>query len=503
MSEKTRVIKNTLFLFFRMFILLFVGLYTSRLVLAQLGVVDYGVYSLVAGIVVFFTLISNSITTAVQRFLNINIQNQKLLAIYYFSARKIFLLIGFVVFVVGWILFYYFSGALNVPEHRQDILSSIITLSLLSLFFQIIRIPNNALIVANERMKFVAYISIIESLLKLIAVYFLLILSGDYLLIYSVLMVIVVFVINVIYEIFVRRLNDNLFNLKNTNNKAIKEMLGFSGWSFLGSSGVVISQQSIALFINKYFSITLNTSNSLANQVYTVINGFVGSFQMAYTPLLMRTYINRDFENCKGYIFDFSRYSLYLTMIVVVPIYIYLPELLELWLVKVPQYTAELSRIYLLILMIDIVSAPLWIIANAHGDMVKYQTIIFILTILNIPLTFFLLESHPAVELILYVKFFISLTVLVFRVFYVKILLNMSFMKYMYHCFIIPIIIFFILIYTCSAFVGYEIFLNKLLNMLVLMALISFITLAIILIFGLNIKERIFFFRKIMAILKV
>lgn len=503
MSEKVIVIKNTLFLFFRMFILLFIGLYTSRLVLEQLGVIDYGIYSLVAGIVVFFTIISNSITTAVQRFLNVNIQNSKLLAIYYFSARKIFFIIGCLVFLVGWILFFLFSYKLNIPEYRQDILSFVVFLSLLSLFFQIIRIPNSALIVANEKMKFIAYISIIEAFLKLIAVYFLFILKGDFLIIYSVLMVVVVIIINIIYEFFVRKSNNNLFKIRNTNNKVIKEMLNFSGWSFLGSSGVVISQQSIALFVNKYFSITLNTSNSLATQVYTVINGFISSFQMAYTPLLMRTYNNKDFEDCENYIIDFSRYSLYLTMIVIVPIYVYLPELLQLWLVKVPQYTLEFSRIYLLILMVETVSAPLWIIANAHGDMAKYQTIIFVLTILNIPLTFLLLESHPAVELILYVKLFISLAVLVFRVFYIKKLINMSFMKYMFNCIIIPAFILFILFVVFGILINYAVFLDSLFNMIFWMVVIFLITLLVIIIFCLNVEEKRFLFKKIRAVLKV
>lgn len=491
MSEKKEVLRNTIFLFSRMFLLLFLGLYTSRLVLSKLGVVDYGIYSLVAGMVVFFTIISNSITVAVQRFLNININNEKVLALYYFSAKKLFFLIGFFVFLLGEYIFYAFSDILNIPDDRKNILPFVIHLSLLCLFFQILRIPNNALILAHEKMSFIAYSSILEAFLKLIAIYILILIDGDHLIVYSILMAVIVFLMNIIYSIFVKKNYKRVFLFKNSSKKAVVEMLKFSGFSFLGSSGVVISQQGVALIINKYFTIILNTSNSLANQVYTVINGFVGSFQMAYTPLLMRTYHASQIEKCKEYTIDFSRYSLYLSMVVIIPIYVFLPDLLNLWLVEVPELTADFARIYLLILLIDVVSAPLWIIANAHGDMAKYQTKILFLTISNIPLTIILLSFHHNVVIIFYIKLFVSIITLLYRVSYVKKLLNIKIYNYFYNCFFIPVIIF-----SISIFVGFYsfynniIFENSIFNLLLTMMLISIITLMLIFILGLNSKER-------------
>ena len=66
-----RIAKNTMMLYVRMFVLMLVGLYTSRVVLNALGETDYGIYSVVGGVVAMFTMISGALIPDVHQSLYI------------------------------------------------------------------------------------------------------------------------------------------------------------------------------------------------------------------------------------------------------------------------------------------------------------------------------------------------------------------------------------------------------------------------------------------------
>ena len=68
-SNNKRIAKNTLALYFRTFFSLLVSLYTSRIILNELGVTDYGIYNVVGGFVGMFVILSSSLSGAISRFL--------------------------------------------------------------------------------------------------------------------------------------------------------------------------------------------------------------------------------------------------------------------------------------------------------------------------------------------------------------------------------------------------------------------------------------------------
>ena len=72
-ENSRRLARNTLMLYFRMFMLLLIGLFTSRVVLRTLGVEDYGVYNVVGGVVTVFTFLTNSISSAISRYLAVGL----------------------------------------------------------------------------------------------------------------------------------------------------------------------------------------------------------------------------------------------------------------------------------------------------------------------------------------------------------------------------------------------------------------------------------------------
>ena len=68
-QKSKRIARNTLMLYVRMFFLMLVGLYTSRVVLGALGENDYGIYNVVGGVVAMFAVISGALNSAVSRFI--------------------------------------------------------------------------------------------------------------------------------------------------------------------------------------------------------------------------------------------------------------------------------------------------------------------------------------------------------------------------------------------------------------------------------------------------
>lgn len=67
--NKNRIVKNSILLYLRMLFTMWLNLYTTRLVLNNLGIEDMGVYGVVGSIVSMFTIFTSGITSAVQRFL--------------------------------------------------------------------------------------------------------------------------------------------------------------------------------------------------------------------------------------------------------------------------------------------------------------------------------------------------------------------------------------------------------------------------------------------------
>ena len=204
-SNSKRIAKNTLLLYFRMILIMVVSLYTSRIILNELGVEDFGIYNLVAGVVILFSFLSNAMITATQRYLSIAIgkKDEKYIqAVFSTSLLSHFFLIFFIFLAAETIGLWLINAKLEIPADRMSATNFVYQLAILTTCVNIIRIPYNASIIANERMSFFAYVSIVETFLKLAVVWALAITPGDKLVIYSFLLLLVAIVIDIIVSGF-------------------------------------------------------------------------------------------------------------------------------------------------------------------------------------------------------------------------------------------------------------------------------------------------------------
>lgn len=369
-----------------------VSLYTSRVILQALGEVDFGIYNVVGGVIVLFTFINGAMTTATQRYLISTLgegDDQKLTHVFS-QAVLAHILISIIVVLLGetiglWIV----ENKLNIPDGHETTAFWVYQLSIFTAVLSIIRCPYNASIIAYEKMSFYAWLSIIESILKLIVSFIILIDISDRLILYAILLASVSFIITLLYYFYcLKKFPVIRFKYRN-DNKLLKEISLFSIWSLLGNASTVAVNQGAAVILNIFFGVVANAALGIANQINAVAGSFVSNFQTAFMPQITKSYVNNDYGYLRSLILRSSRYSFLLLFIVSFPIYYNCEYILGLWLESVPSFTAGLVRVIILCSIFDALSGPLWMSALARGGIRNYQIFISIISLLNIFLLYF------------------------------------------------------------------------------------------------------------------
>ena len=357
-----RIAKNTILLYVRMILLMAVTLYTSRVVLAELGVDDYGIYCLIGGIISLFSFISNSLINAMQRFFNVALgkKDEALFQRIYIMSINIFVIFSAILFLVGETVGLWFvANKLNIPEGREVATMWVYQLSLVTLVVHLLRTPDNAAIIAYERMGFYAYLSIGEAVLKLAIVFLLQLFVCDKLILYVWLYLAATLVVNIAYKLYCYKQFPVCRYHFLWDKKLSSELVSFAGWSLLSNGTRTITMQGENIFLNQYHSVAVNSARGIASQVYNAVNTFLANFQTAFRPQLTQTYAAGEKEQHFNLLFRSSRFSFYLLLVLIIPISFNLDIILDTWLVEVPQYTKEFCVFVLLAYLADALATPL------------------------------------------------------------------------------------------------------------------------------------------------
>ena len=432
-ANNKRIAKNTLLLYIRMFLMMGITLYTSRVVLQMLGVDDFGIYNVVGGIVVLFSFINNAMVASTQRFLNFELGRGNVE-----EAQKVFaasLSIYLVIVVVFMLLaetvgLWFLNRYINIPQERTIAANWVYQASLVATALNFIRMPYNAAIIAYERMSFYAYTSIIEAVLKL-AIVFLLYSFVDKLIAYAWLISVVALLILLMYVFFCRRAfvicRHHTFAY---DKRRYTALVSFSGWSLLGSVANMGASQGVNILLNIFFGVFVNAAMGIANQVSSAINLFVGNFQTAFNPQIIKSYASGEKERFINLILNTSKYSYYLLFLIALPCFICCNEILQLWLGEVPPHTISFCRLLIIFSLIDAIQGPLWASAQANGEIRNYQLLMSSLILLNLPVTYVILKIIPIAELALVVRVAINVITALVRVSYLNRLFSFPVTRY-------------------------------------------------------------------------
>lgn len=416
-----------------MFITMGVSLFTSRVVLNTLGVEDFGIYNVVGGMVMMFSTVNTSMATAVQRFMNFEMGKKKPLKLNNIFNTSVLIHSGIaiVLFVlIELIGVWYLNNYMSIPNDRLDVANFVLQFSIITLMVNVISVPYNAVIIANERMSAFAVISIIEVSLQLIIVYLLLIFNADKLKVYSVLMFIVAVVIRVIYGTYAKR-NFKECTFKWYWDKSLfKEMSSFAGWNLIGVSSTMLRTQGINLLLNFFFGVIINAATGIAFRVKSAIDSFAGSFMTAISPQITKSYAAKDYNYLMQLIFKGSKLSYYLLLFIFVPIFIETETILKLWLKIVPDYSVIFVRLLLIVSLIEVLSKTLIQAMFATGDIKKYQLVVGSVTLLNLPISLLFLYLNFTPEIVFIVAISIAFITLFVRLFMLKKMINILIKKF-------------------------------------------------------------------------
>ncbi|MCK4983262.1 MAG: hypothetical protein KAS17_10080 [Victivallaceae bacterium] len=424
-SEKNnkRIMKNTILLYFRTFLTMGVTLYTSRVILRVLGIENFGIYNIVGSVVVLFSFLNTAMSSATQRFLNfaLGVGDMTEVKRVFSMSMTVHISIALLVIVLAETIGLWFVNTqLNIPAERMIVVNWVYQFSILTFCTQIIRVPYNASIIAYEKMSFYAYISIAEVVLKLLIVFLLLYFGEDKLKLYAILTCVVTLVILIFYKLYCnivfKTCRYNFF----WNASLYKRLLCFSGWSLFGTVAHMGAQQGLNILLNIFYGITINAAMGIATQVSSAVYRFVSNFQTAFHPQIVKLYASNDRKNFMNLIFQSSKFSYYLLLILALPVLINIDYILEIWLCNVPAHTVSFCRLIILYLLIDVISAPLWISVQATGEIRNYQIMMGILIILNLPLAYIFLKLGFLPESVLLARIIIDLLSLLARILYTR-----------------------------------------------------------------------------------
>ncbi|HAX8472696.1 TPA: lipopolysaccharide biosynthesis protein, partial [Escherichia coli] len=409
--SNNKVMRNAGMLYVRMLVMLFVSLYTSRVVLNTLGVSDFGIYNVVGGIVLMFAFISNTMAGASQRFFSYEIGRNNsdrlkqlfsvTLTIYVFFC----ILISVLAETVG---LWFIRNKMNIPVERIDAALFVYHASIISFIFTIIRIPYNSLIIAHEKMSFFATTSIIEAFLKLGGVFLLSFLEWDKLKLYSVIMLLVVFIITIVYYLYCRRnFNESKFIIVK-DKKIYTELSSYAGWNSFTTLANIGLDQGINILLNIFFGPVVNAARGIAFQIKTQVTAFVGNIQMASAPQIIKYHAANKKSELEKLVFLSSRITYYFMFFIALPVLLQTETLLKLWLIKVPPHAVVFTQLVIINILIETISGTVTSAIQATGRIKAYQISVGVVLLLAVPISFVLLKLGLSPEITVVVTSFLS-----------------------------------------------------------------------------------------------
>lgn len=385
-ANSRRIAKNTMFMYIRMLVSMAVSLFTARITINALGFDNYGIYNIVGSIIVFFTFLNQGLTTATRRYVTAELANGT-----HDSQQNVFNLaiwshvgIAGVIFIIAETVgLYVVNFVLNIPAERMFAANVAYQLSVLAALVAVMQVPFTVAITANERMNIYAYISLLSVFCKLGVAYGLLIIPGDKLIVYSILLFFVGLLEVIIYRVYCYRSFPMCKYKRPHGRNLLKEMFGYMGWNLLGQMVVVLTSQGVSVLVNIFFSVVANAAMGISNQITNIVQNFVANFQIAFNPQITKLYVTNEHEAMNNLAIRSARMSTYLVLVFLIPICFQIRNFLTVWLGDYPQYAIEFCILTLLAIFIDSTSAPLWMILSSDKDVKKYQITISSINLFN------------------------------------------------------------------------------------------------------------------------
>lgn len=423
MSDTTRIAKNSIYLYARMLLMTGISLYTSRVILANLGVEDFGIFGAVGGIAIIFSFFNNALISSTQRFITVSIgkdtleDSQKVFSM----SMKCHLIVAVVILLLSETVgLWFLNHKMNIPLVRMNEANWVFQFALFSCLIGVLTVPFTGCIVAYEKMSFFAAVSIVQAILKLCIAWILAFYAGDRLVLYSFLLL-CVSVITASINFSYCKLNFHICRFVVSRSKVLfRSMMSFTGWNLFKMGAVMGVAQGNNIIVNIFGGPVASAAMSIANQVNGAVYSFMQNVQTAFKPQITKTFAsgNRE-ENIKLTNFS-AKISFMLLCLAGLPLMLQMTPILRLWLTEVPASTSTLCVFSIISVAFDALAGPLATTVHAKGNIKRYQIFTSILWAISIPAAWILMKTGVEFKYILISKILAQSCVLIYSLNYLQ-----------------------------------------------------------------------------------
>lgn len=429
-TDNRRIAGNTAFLYVRMIVILLVTLYTSRVVLSVLGDIDYGIYSVVGGVVLMFSFLNSSMTSATQRYITFELgrSDSGRLQKVFSASLNIHIILGLVIVLLAETAgLWFINEKLVIPPERMQAARWVFHFSVITFFVNVIQVPYNAVIIAHEKMKIYAYVSIAEAIVKLGMVFLLTASGADKLVTYAFLMLLLQISIRIFYQLYCRKKYAECRPVRVGDMSLYREMAGFAGWNMFGSLAWLMKDQGVNILLNLFFGPVINAARAVAVQVSVSVNGFVTNFQTALNPQITKNYALGRVAEMEKLVLRGLKFSYILLYFISLPLLLNVEYVLGIWLEDVPAYASG----FIVLIMADTLLAtlfggPLMTSLSATGRIRTYQLTVSAILLLIVPVAYIFLRNGAEPEAVFYIVIVFTILSGIARFMFAKRLIGFS-----------------------------------------------------------------------------
>ena len=379
LDNNKRIAKNTLILYVRMLFTVGISFYSTRLILANLGVENYGIYNVIGGFVSMFYMVTSTMTQAVSRFLTFDLGRGDIAKLQktFSTSVNILLLMSFVVVLLAETVGLWFvNNKLNIDDGRMLAANWIYQFSVFSFVLEMISVPYGASVISHEKMGTFAFVTIAKVLLTLGIAFVLTISPIDRLVFYGLLVFLVGLAIQAMYWVYCRKNFEECRYSVRIEKDIFKDMFGFAGWNFLTTCACMLSSQGVNILLNMHFGAFINAACGVASQINSTVGAFSRNFTKAISPQITKQYSLENFEYTKSLVCKGAKFSFLAFFFIALPCMLEINFILSVWLKEVPRYAGIFVQLVLLNSLIEILVNTSEVLNAATGKIRNYQIIV-------------------------------------------------------------------------------------------------------------------------------
>lgn len=422
-SSNKRIAKNTLIMYGRMLFMMFIGLFTSRVILNALGVSDLGLMNVAGSVIGMLTFMNTTLSSGTQRFITYAIGegNMQKLKNTFSTALTLHLLLAIIICIIlETVGLWYVYNKLNIEPGRFDAAVWCYQLGVLGTFVGIVLVPFNSALSAHEDFSMVAYMSIYDAVAKLLAAYLIQIVEFDRVIFYSLLTFLIGFFPTFIYNWYCRKKFEECSFRLGFDKGLFKKMLSFSGWNIIGCLAAMGQGTGVNLVLNSFCGTVVNGARGIAFQANGWVERFVSSFTGVVAPQITKSYASGDYDRTSSLVCNGASFACYLYMFLGIPLFVEIEWVLNIWLGQCPDYTVAFFRIIMIENLFRTMGYPTVTAMHATGHMKDVNITVGIILLVIVPMSYILFRIGATPEIVVAANVIPWMVVPLIRVIWVK-----------------------------------------------------------------------------------